>query len=634
MYEAYFGLSERPFSIAPDPHYLYMSEQHKEAMAHLRYGVAQGGGFILLTGEVGTGKTTLCRNLLNDLPEDVDIALILNADLQKDELLQTVCDELNIAYQQGDTQKALLDRLNQYLLDSFANDRKTVLIIDEAQLLAPEVLEQVRLLTNLETTKTKLLQIILIGQPELNELLKRRDLRQLAQRITARYHLRSIDKKNLTDYVTYRLKVAGCVQPLFTRQALSCIYKLTNGIPRLINVLCDHALLVAYANNSPLVNAKMVSQASVEMMLGEHPSIVQRMRGILASSRKWLAPAVLASLLVAVVLWQWPNIQQWQQSYNESLASDQSDDTPAIREEGSAATKPDVTQGSSSSESLASSVPAEKEGDQADNAVVPAGEANSVIGDAGGVSDDQQPASEPAELTAQEDGEQVLQTPVAANLSELLDAAGGDTSRVQAFRYLAELWGKPLPDVLLNSFCEEVRNLRLDCFGDEQASLQELRQYNRPAILVLTTDSGEHRAILKRFNGDNVVLQIGNTDHTLALAEVQSYWSGRYLLFWQPPDIGYRILVEGADSPAVVWLRQQVHFALLRNKLPGLANTSNSFYGADLTDSIRQLQSRYGLVPDGQVGIQTYMLLNEMLNAEATPTLTMADIDGTLTNRQ
>ena len=267
MYLDYFGLTERPFSIAPDPQYLYMSGRHKEAMAHLSYGLSQGGCFIVLTGEVGTGKTTLCRNLLNDLPEDVEVALILNANINEQELLQTVCDELKVSYKEGYSQKQLLDQIYRHLLVKFADNQQTVLIIDEAQLLQRDVLEQIRLLTNLETTKSKLLQIILIGQPELNDVLSRNDLRQLAQRVTARYHLGALQKNEIEDYVNFRLRVAGCRKPLFTKQALSQLFKLTEGIPRRINVLADHALLSAYSKTQVLVDAKSVKAASKEVFI-------------------------------------------------------------------------------------------------------------------------------------------------------------------------------------------------------------------------------------------------------------------------------------------------------------------------------------------------------------------------------
>ena len=266
MYLDYFGLTERPFSIAPDPQYLYMSGRHKEAMAHLSYGLTQGGCFIVLTGEVGTGKTTLCRNLLNDLPESVDVALILNANINKQELLQTVCDELGVSYKENYSQKQLLDQIYQHLLVKFADNRQTVLIIDEAQHLKPEVLEQLRLLTNLETNTKKLLQVILIGQPELQQLLQRRDLRQLAQRITARYHLLPLTKLELNQYVQHRLSVAQCTRSLFSKSAISALHKISKGIPRVVNLLCDRALIIAYGKNDTVIGRKIIQQAAVEAL--------------------------------------------------------------------------------------------------------------------------------------------------------------------------------------------------------------------------------------------------------------------------------------------------------------------------------------------------------------------------------
>jgi len=298
VYLEYFGLLERPFSIAPDPHYLYMSARHKEAMAHLTYGVSQGGCFIVLTGEVGTGKTTLCRNLLSDLPKDIEVALILNANINEQELLQTICDELKIGYLESDSQKALLDKLNAHLLAGFAKNQQTVLIIDEAQLLSRDVLEQIRLLTNLETTKSKLLQIILIGQPELNDLLSRNDLRQLAQRVTARYHRGALKRNEIEDYVNFRLSVAGCRKPLFTKQALTQLHRSTDGIPRRINVLADHALLSTYTKNHAVVDAKSVKESTKEVFVQASKPVVSR-----RINYRWGA-AILGLLLVnALILW-------------------------------------------------------------------------------------------------------------------------------------------------------------------------------------------------------------------------------------------------------------------------------------------------------------------------------------------
>lgn len=243
-----------------------MSERHQEGLAHLLYGINQGGGFVALTGEVGTGKTTLCHCLLQQLPDNIDIALVLNPKLNTLELLATVCDELQISYDEDkQTLKALIDKLNVHLLEAHAKGKKTVLIIDEAQNLDFDVLEQIRLLTNLETSKTKLLQIILIGQPELKLILEKPELRQLNQRITARYHLTPLTYLETQKYIKHRLNICGGNTEIFKPTAIKKIYKLSNGIPRLINILCDRALLGAYVTDCHFVSGKIVKQAAKEV---------------------------------------------------------------------------------------------------------------------------------------------------------------------------------------------------------------------------------------------------------------------------------------------------------------------------------------------------------------------------------
>ncbi len=267
MYNQYFHFSESPFSIATDPHFVYMSPRHQEGLAHLLYGINFGGGFVALTGEVGTGKTTLCRCLLQQIPKNIDIALILNSKLNAIELLATICDELGIIYDKNQQSlKNLIDHLNQHLLTVHANGRRTVLLIDEAQNLSMEVLEQIRLLTNLETNKTKLLQIILVGQPELKELLKRQDLRQLNQRITARYHLLPLSLDETRAYIRHRLTVCNGYPDIFKQSAIRKIYKLSSGIPRVINILCDRALLGAYSSNTHVITPAIVSDAAHETL--------------------------------------------------------------------------------------------------------------------------------------------------------------------------------------------------------------------------------------------------------------------------------------------------------------------------------------------------------------------------------
>ncbi len=303
MYYQYFGLNEAPFSIAVNPRYLFMSARHREALAHLLYGVGEGGGFILLTGEVGTGKTTINRSLLDQLPENIDLALVLNPAVNATELLATVCDELGIDYEPGETSlKRLTDKIHHFLLANHARHRNTVLLIDEAQHLKFDVLEQIRLLTNLETNTEKLLQIILVGQPELQQLLAKPELRQLSQRITARYQLKPLDQEETESYIRHRLQVAGfpAGQELFSSKITKGIYRASNGVPRIINVLCDRMLLGAYGKNRNKIDDELLKQAVTEVF-GEETEV---------SSSPWsYGFAAVAGCLVVVMLglgwWQW-----------------------------------------------------------------------------------------------------------------------------------------------------------------------------------------------------------------------------------------------------------------------------------------------------------------------------------------
>jgi len=291
MYKEFFSLKELPFSIAPDPRYLYMSEQHQEALAHLVYGINSEGGFVLLTGEVGTGKTTICRSLLEHIPENSDIAFVLNPKVTVEELLAMICDELGIRYPESNTSiKVFVDRINEYLLDAHAGGRNTVLIIEEAQNLGSDVLEQVRLLTNLETNQHKLLQIIMVGQPELREMLSRPGLRQLSQRITARYHLGPLSRKEVSAYVAHRLAVAGVHSKIFPESTVDRLFRLSSGIPRLINLICDRAMLGAYVQGQNRISRSTLMRAAREV-LGE--STIKSPQGQML---KW----VMASLLFII----------------------------------------------------------------------------------------------------------------------------------------------------------------------------------------------------------------------------------------------------------------------------------------------------------------------------------------------
>ncbi len=302
MYLSFFGLNEKPFAITPDPRYLYLSERHAEALAHLLYGINEAGGFVQLTGEVGTGKTTIVRSLLAQTPKNAEIALILNPKMTAPEFLLTICEELGIGVPDSalGSLKDLVDILSEYLLRAHAAGHRVVLVVDEAQNLSPEVLEQVRLLTNLETNTQKLLQIILIGQPELRELLARTVLRQLAQRITGRYHLNPLSRDETTAYVRHRLRVAGATTDIFAPPALDSVFSLSQGVPRVINVICDRALLGAYSLDRHRVTASLVRSAAAEVFG----------RRFTPDWLPWAVTAAIALMLSAVTFAAW-KAQPW-----------------------------------------------------------------------------------------------------------------------------------------------------------------------------------------------------------------------------------------------------------------------------------------------------------------------------------
>jgi len=311
MYTHYFNLKQSPFSIAPDPRYLFMSERHREALAHLLYGIGSGGGFVLLTGEIGAGKTTVCRCFMEQIPENCRLGYIFNPKLSVEELLLSICDEFGIVLPPQPagavSVKGYVDAINAYLLASHAQARNNVLIIDEAQNLSAEVLEQLRLLTNLETSERKLLQIILIGQPELRGMLARPELEQLAQRVIARYHLGSLSEAETGTYIEHRLAVAGAtaIAP-FPRKLMGLVHKLTKGVPRRINLLCDRALLGAYVENQPQVTRTILKRAASEVFAGQDAATAADARGAgMAGSAAGIAarwPLVAAGVIVGVAI--------------------------------------------------------------------------------------------------------------------------------------------------------------------------------------------------------------------------------------------------------------------------------------------------------------------------------------------
>ncbi len=646
MYLNYFGLTERPFSIAPDPQYLYMSQRHREAMAHLSYGLSQGGCFIVLTGEVGTGKTTLCRNLLADLPSNVDVALILNPNINRRELLETVCDELKIAYSDNQSNKPIVDLINEHLLKTYADNRHTVLIIDEAQLLSRDVLEQVRLLTNLETTKAKLLQIILIGQPELNDVLTREDLRQLAQRVTARYHLPAIGRDEIQDYVNFRLSVAGCKKPLFSAQALKQLHKLTGGIPRKINVLADHALLGTYSKSQVLVDSKTLKQSAQDVFLSPNSKVPTNIKPI------WLGGLVVAVLLATNIgVWWWLSAAQAPQiSKNTTTepAPQASNAVNAVREVGldNEATNGGVdavntvnVAGKNTAERLANNGSAGLRSDAlidlsdlsastptANRALTPA---NAVPGSVV-ISEEYLDDS----LALLESGEPqgvttLLSEPVASppayldstTFGRVLEVSPDRTGRVATFKNLASAWDVELPDQLLAPLCDELAANKVRCLS--VSSWVGVRRYNRPTIMVLRHKGADHRVIFYKLEGAVASVLVGEQSYDLPVSELRDRWSNDGIVFWRPSDLGDEFMKAGNQNKNLPKVRKALNRLFEELDMPLLSNVDSSLFDDELAAKTRQLQLRFDIVADGKIGRETYLLINELLNSDGVPTLTV-----------
>ncbi len=496
MYTDFFGLNEKPFSITPDPRYLFMSERHGEALAHLVYGVTESGGFIQLTGEVGTGKTTLVRTLLlNRMPENADVAVVLNPQLSVVEFLATICEELHIevAHNRGSI-KAQTDALNQHLLNAHAEGRRTILVVDEAQNLSPAVLEQVRLLTNLETAKQKLLQIILIGQPELRDLLARNDLRQLAQRITGRYHLEPLTREETARYIEHRLKVAGALGEVFDNNAKKEVFRLSQGVPRLINVICDRALLGAYSQESRRVTRRLIRQAAAEV------------RGELDRS-PWLRPVATAAGIAGVAI---ISASVWSFSRQPVEPPD-------------AAAEVAVTE----------TVAAEMLAAEPQTAEPLPIEADTV--------------DEPTAADAE----------IAPSLNDQLQLAADVTTTTYALAALFEAWGLEYRSGA-ESGCAQASAAGLACLY-QRGSWSGLRQLDRPAILTLVDDNGDdHAVVLTAIHGETAELSIGGIRVTHPVTEITGTWFGQFMLLWRPQGGAAVSLGPGSAGPAVLWLRESL----------------------------------------------------------------------------
>jgi len=624
MYTDYFGLAENPFSIAPDPRYLYLSDQHREALAHLLYGISSDGGFVLLTGEVGTGKTTICRCLLEQLPEDCDVAFIFNPKLTVLELLSTICDEFKIAYPpQTQSIKVFVDLINQYLLDAHAQKRKALLIIDEAQNLHSDVLEQIRLLTNLETHQRKLLQVILLGQPELRHKLAQPELRQLAQRVIARYHLGPLNDGEVSAYVYHRLKVAGSRRPLFPAPTLTYLHRLSGGIPRLINVLCDRALLGCYVQGKESVDKATLATAAREVF-GEPPRSAERFQKALPWTLAALLVLVSGALVVAAYLNYLPTREKPKPS--AVVAAEKTSETtpesaprppaPAIKRQ---LPNPSVTDskpvpplastmeqpGALPQTTAAVAVQTAQE-DQPKTEAKPTPAASQEV-----VSPPPEAAKPPEPGSVNPPAQPAAPGIQLAKLSWPADQPIA-SSRPLATEALFQLWGasfKAGPGV---PACQQAEAQGLACLSGK-GGLADLRRYNRPALLKLYTEQGaEFYATLTGIDGQHARFSVGGAERIVPIEEIALRWLGDYTLLWRPPPHYQGIIRLGDHGPMVEWLQQSLPKVL--------GEAEESFKGAvfseQMAHAVKKFQLASGLQPDGMVGPQTLILLDMALKPE------------------
>lgn len=558
MYAEHFRLRHEPFSIAPDPRFLFMSGQHREALAHLLYGVGGGGGFVLLTGEIGAGKTTVCRCFLEQIPAHCRVAYIFNPKLTVPELLQTICEEFRVELPRdsGPGVKGHVDALNRFLLAAHARGENAVLIIDEAQSLSPEVLEQLRLLTNLETAERKLLQIVLIGQPELRTMLGQPGLEQLAQRVIARYHLGALSAEETAQYVKHRLVVAGGTKLPFEREAMARLHALSGGVPRRINLLADRALLGAYSQGRRKVDRATLEGAAREVF-GRRAVGAGAWRS--APAWGWALAGGIVAGVGATALGAW-----WLGAGGAGKAG--------------AAWVAAVSSAPGAASGVASGV--------ASGAASGAG-SSTAAGPASGAASGPAAAARAATASAAVAADVVEPGGLAALL------AAAPAREDVALRALAALWQTELP---AGDPCDVAAAAGLACHRGRDG-FSALQVLDRPAVLSLRGAQGEAvPVLLVALDARDATLRAGGQAQRVTRAELAASWRGEFTTWWRPPP-GWRAGADTTPEPVRVWARERLAAA-------GLADERVA-----LRERVRTFQVAAGLEPDGVPGPLTLMLL-------------------------
>ncbi|HEX2539935.1 MAG TPA: AAA family ATPase [Caldimonas sp.] len=627
MYLRFFGLKQEPFSLAPDPRYLYMSKRHREALAHLLYGVGGGGGFVLLSGEIGAGKTTVCRCFLEQIPKRSNVAYIFNPKLTVIELLRSICDEFRIPYRlprgEAATVKAYVDPLNDFLLKTHAVGQNNVLIIDEAQNLSADVLEQLRLLTNLETNERKLLQIVLIGQPELRTMLERPELEQLAQRVIARFHLKALSSKETEHYIRHRLSVAGMTRSIpFDRKAVERIHEFARGVPRRINLLCDRAMLGAYAHGKQLIDASMIEKAAREVFGKSEPAGPDRSDVARGAGRGLVVATALglAALVVFAGYGAWRKFTDPGAAMASSPAASAASSARAATRAGSGAIAAVAAGGSAAG---AGGVAGATRSAEAASAGAPGGRSSAAAATpAAGAR-----AASAAPSTASGAGKAALvEAPGkvdggadlgAVTTGAALKAAVRDENA--SWRELARLWGVDPGEA---ATCAAVARQQVRC-SRFFSTLPMIRVLGRPGWMNVRDEAGRSGTVLLLALGDrNAVLSAEGRTMTVPVGELAKAWQGEFGTLWRSPEGYVGAVSDGASGPAVDRLAAQ-----LAQVAGEPAPTGRQIMNAALREKVTRFQATHGLSPVGRAGPTTFMQLNR-LTGVPEPRLGNADVPG------
>ncbi|MDD1795979.1 AAA family ATPase [Enterovibrio sp. ZSDZ42] len=571
MYQDFFRLTESPFAIVPNPKFYFLSERHKEALSHVLSGIEDGGGLALLTGEVGTGKTTTMKAMLERLPEKTQVATILNPSVSVLELLQTLCDELGVEYREDDSFKRLYDAITDKLFNNESKGIQTILLVDEAQHLMPDVLEQLRLLTNIETSYRKLLKVILIGQPELQQMLRQPNLRQLAQRITARYHLMPLTADEVHQYMTHRISCAGGLVPLFDTAAVKVIAKETGGVPRLVNLVSDQSLKIAFRESKQRVNKDIALQACRDVLDWQDASKPAfRDASERSVSRYWpyYAGAIGGAALLAIAI-------------RIGLSGGAETVSPQVANVSTPINAPVV-----SSQSVEQPVVTADTANHAMKTTAPMPEAT------------QAPAANRAVAATSA----VKNTPETVSFSSLVAESLSAGSAMQS---LYKLWGFDA-DVFAAGCSSQVRG-ELACYKSK-LPFDQLMTIDRPAVLGMNGPEGSSWfAVLYSKGNQQYELLAGDQRVLVSEAFLKQMWNGDALILWRPPLGDPSAIKSGQRGERVRWLEQRLNLVL------GSTDPISNQFGLKERSKVREFQRNNDLDADGIPGPITFMVLDRVL---------------------